>query len=107
MAILGTLLKRGIRLRESLEQEYSSPIELQKRELKKLLISASKTEFGRKYKFKEILQEFIKKGNTFYDAYKSTVPTYNYEKIYSEWWYRLLLSFLNILCKSENLSFNA
>ncbi|HSJ66871.1 MAG TPA: GH3 auxin-responsive promoter family protein [Anditalea sp.] len=89
MAILGTLLKRGIRLRESLEQEYSSPIELQKRELKKLLISASKTEFGQKYKFKQILHEFIKKGNTFYDVYKSSVPTYNYEKIYSEWWYRL------------------
>ena len=89
MAILGTLLKRGIRLRESLEQEYSSPIELQKRELKKLLIAASKTEFGQKYKFKDILNEFIKKGSSFYDVYKANVPTYNYEKIYNEWWYRL------------------
>jgi hypothetical protein len=89
MAILGTLLKRGIRLRESLEQEYSSPIELQKRELKKLLIAASKTEFGQKYKFKDILNEFIKKGSSFYDVYKANVPTYNYEKIYNEWWYKL------------------
>jgi len=89
MAILGTLLKRGIRLRESLEQEYSSPIELQKLELKKLLIAAAKTEFGQRYQFKDILTEFIKKGNSFYDIYKTNVPTFNYDKIYTEWWYRL------------------
>ena len=38
MAILGTLLKRGIKLRENLEQEYSTPLELQKNVLKDLLI---------------------------------------------------------------------
>jgi hypothetical protein len=31
MAILGTLLKKGIRLREMLEQEYTSPFDLQKK----------------------------------------------------------------------------
>ena len=44
MAILGTLLKKGIRLREMLEQEYTSPFDLQKKELKELLITASQTE---------------------------------------------------------------
>ena len=31
MAILGTLLKKGIRLREMMEQEYTSPFDLQKK----------------------------------------------------------------------------
>ena len=30
MAILGTLLKKGIRIREMLEEEYTSPFDLQK-----------------------------------------------------------------------------
>ena len=58
MAILGTLLKRGIKLRENLEQEYSSPFELQKHELKELLITATHSEFGRYYNFQEILRNF-------------------------------------------------
>ncbi|WP_373495701.1 GH3 auxin-responsive promoter family protein [Aquiflexum sp.] len=96
MAILGTLLKKGIRLRDSLEQEYSSPFELQKVELKKLLIKAAKTEFGRKYKFSEILKEFKKRDDSFYRAFAQHVPIYNYEKIYNEWWYRLKAGEKNI-----------
>ncbi|MBS9522868.1 GH3 auxin-responsive promoter family protein [Litoribacter ruber] len=89
MAILGTLLKRGIRLRESLEQEYSSPIELQKRELKKLMIAASKTEFGRQYGFSDKLKEFKKKGNTFYEVFKQDMPIFDYNRMYDEWWHKL------------------
>jgi len=96
MAILGTLLKKGIRLRDSLEQEYSSPLELQKVELKKLLIKAAKTEFGRKYNFDTILKEFKKRDDSFYKAFAQHVPIYNYEKIYNEWWYRLKAGEKNI-----------
>lgn len=96
MAILGTLLKKGIRLRVSLEQEYGSPIELQKEELKKLLIRASSTEIGKKYGFKLILREFKKPNNDFYRAFSSIVPIYDYEKIYQEWWYRLKAGERNI-----------
>ncbi len=31
MAILGTLLKKGVHLREMMEQEYTSPFDLQKK----------------------------------------------------------------------------
>ncbi len=86
MAIIGTLLKRGIRLRESLHQEYSSPLDLQKHELKELMISASQTEFGKYYGFDHILGKFRKSGNAFYEAYKTAVPIHDYNKIYSEWW---------------------
>jgi hypothetical protein len=86
MAILGTLLKRGIKLRENLEQEYSAPEELQKKELKELLITASQTEFGKYYDFTRILGEFRKGPRTFYKAYSSAVPIHDYNKIHKDWW---------------------
>lgn len=89
MAILGTLLKKGIRLRESLEQEYTSPFDLQKQELRKLLIKAKDTEIARKYHFEEILKEFKKGGDDFHKVFSANVPIYDYDKIYKEWWYRL------------------
>ncbi|MBN8577680.1 MAG: GH3 auxin-responsive promoter family protein [Cytophagales bacterium] len=87
MAILGTLLKKGIKLRESLDQEFTSPFELQKQELKNLLISASQTEFGKYYNFNSILAEFRKSHDVFYQAYKSSVPIHDYTKIYKDWWH--------------------
>ncbi|MEQ8927794.1 MAG: GH3 auxin-responsive promoter family protein [Fulvivirga sp.] len=89
MPILGTLLKRGIRIRESLEQDYTNPYDLQKTELKQLLISASQTQFGKHYSFSEILNQF-KSNNTkaFFEAFKEHIPIHNYNKMYNEWWYK-------------------
>lgn len=87
MAILGTLLKKGITLRESLEQLYSSPIDLQKQELRNLLIHTQLTVFGQANNFNHILKSF--KGNDndrFYEAFKMNVPIHDYDKIYEEWW---------------------
>ena len=86
MAILGTLLKKGIKLRENLEQEYTSPFELQKKELKELMITASQTEFGKYYDFHRILEQFRRGHRDFYSAYKETVPIHDYNKIYKDWW---------------------
>jgi len=86
MAIIGTLLKKGIKLRENLHQEYSSPFELQKQELKELMITASQTEFGKYYDFDGILGKFRRGGKSFYEAYKSSVPIHDYNKIYKDWW---------------------
>lgn len=90
MAIISTLLKKGIRLRESLEQEYSHPLELQRQELKKLLIQAADTEIGQAYDFPKILNGFRYGESEFYERYKSQVPIYDYDKIHAEWWYKLL-----------------
>jgi hypothetical protein len=87
MAILGTLLKKGITLRESLEQLYTSPLELQKQELRNLLIHCQNTKFGLHHDFTKILKAF--KGpdkDRFYTVYKEMVPVFDYEKIYNEWW---------------------
>ena len=86
MAILGTLLQKGIKLRENLEQEYSAPVELQKKELKELLITASQTEFGKYYDFPEILNHFRKGSKDYYKIFSSTIPIHDYNKIYKDWW---------------------
>jgi hypothetical protein len=89
MPILGTLLKKGIRIRESLEQDYTNPHDLQKTELKQLLISADQTLFGQHYQFNEILNEFKSwGGKKFFEKFKSNIPIHNYNKMYDEWWYK-------------------
>ena len=89
MAIIGNLIKRGIRLRESLEQEFTSPFELQKQELKKLIIAARNTQFGNQYNFKTILRSFRNPDFfKFYNEFKQNVPTFNYDKIYDNWWHK-------------------
>ncbi len=53
------------------------------RVLKMLLRKARFTEFGQKYRFDEILmtKDPSKK-------FQELVPTYNYSKIYKDWWYK-------------------
>ena len=106
MAILGTLLQKGIKLRENLEQEYSSPIELQKKELKELLITASQTEFGKFYGFQEMLKHFRKGPSEFYTHFKSAVPIHDYNKIYKDWW-KLSLKGVKNLCWPGRVKFFA
>jgi GH3 auxin-responsive promoter len=97
MAILGTLLKKGIKLRENLEQEYTSPLELQKKELKELMITASQTEFGKYYDFHRILEQFRRGGHKdFYTTFKETIPIHDYNKIYKDWWHLALKGAKNI-----------
>lgn len=86
MAILGTLLKKGIRIREMLEQEYAPPSDLQKKELSELLMEASQTEFGKYYNFQEILGSLRKGNKEFYKQFKENVPIHTYNKIYNDWW---------------------
>jgi hypothetical protein len=53
--------------------------------LKKLLKKARFTEFGQKYKFDEIL---LSKHTG--KKFQQLVPTYNYSKLYKDWWYKTL-----------------
>jgi hypothetical protein len=87
MAILGTLLKKGIMLRESLEQMYTSPFDLQKQELRNLLIQCQDTQFGKKHSFDKVLFKFKGDKNQFYDSFTTNVPIFDYDKMYSEWWH--------------------
>jgi hypothetical protein len=96
MAILGTLLKKGIKLRDKLHQEYSSPIELQKNELRELLIAAHETEFGKYYEFRNILMDFRKGHRDFYETFKRHIPIHDYNKIHREWWHLSLKGVKNV-----------
>lgn len=89
MAILGSLLKKGIRIRESIEQEKLEPVKLQGNELKKLLIKAQLTAIGKDFGFDKILQKGGNNPKALYEAYKEKVPTYDYNKIFNAYWHRL------------------
>ncbi|MEY3564559.1 MAG: hypothetical protein RJA23_729 [Bacteroidota bacterium] len=89
MAILSKLLKKGIRLRDSLEQEYASPLDLQKEQLKKLLLKAADTEIGKKYQFKKILGKLKGSSEEFQSSFAQEVPIYDYNSLREEFWYKL------------------
>jgi len=95
MAILGTLLKRSLKLRENLEQEYSSPFELQKNVLRDLLITASDTEIGRYYHFSGILNYFRKGPKEFHRHFQK-IPLHDYNKIHKDWWQLSLKGVKNV-----------
>src|SRR6476619_5771716 len=63
----------------------NDPRRQQLRVLKKLLKKARFTEFGQKYRFDEILLS-KHAGKKF----QQLVPTYDYNKIYEEWWHKTL-----------------
>jgi hypothetical protein len=69
----------------ALKLPANSPKRQQIRVLKKLLKKARHTEFGQRYRFDEILLS-RHPGKKFQEL----VPTYDYNKIYSEWWHKTL-----------------
>ncbi len=78
-----------IKLPKSLAKALNLPVSdarsQQLKALKKLLRKARFTQFGQKYKFDEILLS-KHPGKKF----QQLVPTYNYNKIYDDWWYKTL-----------------
>jgi hypothetical protein len=83
MALIDIKLPQSIA--RALNLPVSSPRRQQLKVLKKMLRKARFTEFGQKYKFDEILLS-RHPGKMF----QQIVPTYNYSKIYKEWWYKTL-----------------
>ena len=78
-----------IKLPKSLAKALNLPVSDARRQqlkvLKKLLRKARFTQFGQKYKFDEIVLS-RHPGKKFQEL----VPTYNYNKIYDDWWYKTL-----------------
>lgn len=97
MAIIGNLLKRGIRLRASIRQDFSNPYDLQQETLQKLLIKARNTAFGKEHEFLHLLQHF-KQGRP-HEAlalFQQKVPMVDYNGMFSGWWHRSLAGEKNI-----------
>jgi len=92
MALVGSIIKRGISIRSKFPQEiirkskrYSSPVTLQKKTLKKLLLQACDTSFGDNFQFTKILE-----SKDLINEFQNKVPVYDYDTIYRDWWYRSL-----------------
>ena len=83
MAIFDISLPKSIA--KALHLPPNNPRNQQLRVLKKLLRKARFTEFGQKYRFDEIL--FSKHAGK---KFQEIVPTYDYNSIYKEWWYKTL-----------------
>lgn len=83
MALIDISLSKTIA--RALKLPVSSPRRQQLKVLGKLLRKARFTEFGQQYKFDEILLS-RHPGKSF----QQLVPTYDYSKIFKQWWYKTL-----------------
>ena len=78
-------------LARALRLPVKSPRRQQIKVLKKVLKKARFTEFGQQYRFDEILlSKYPEK------KFQELVPTYNYSKIYKQWWHRALEGFPDV-----------
>ena len=83
MAIIGSIIKNLIDLRDTLVSEPDAE-KAQQDELEKLLKKAKDTAFGKHYDFSGILEaDDIKK------AFAEKVPYFDYNKLNKEWWSRM------------------
>ncbi len=90
MAILGSIIKGAIDLRDSLVSE-TSPVEAQKEVLKNLLNTAKDTAFGKYYGFTRILE-----SDDFRSLFAKEIPFHDYNKMQSNWWNRVEKGFEDI-----------
>lgn len=85
MPLLGSLIKQGLKLSTRVRLRNNTPANYQKRELKRLLKKAQYTVFGKHFDFSRILN-----SHNLYLTFKDTVPVFDYDKIFEQWWHRCL-----------------
>ncbi|MBU3677001.1 MAG: GH3 auxin-responsive promoter family protein [Chitinophagaceae bacterium] len=81
MAILGSLISRSLRIRESFTIKTGTPRSYQLQVLNRLLKTARNTQFGKHYDFTGLLQ-----NKHMLDEFRSRVPYHNYNQMYNRWW---------------------
>ncbi|WP_299289507.1 GH3 auxin-responsive promoter family protein [uncultured Mucilaginibacter sp.] len=84
MAIIGELIKSAIEFTDKFVKD-PDPIEAQKQVLEDLLETAADTAFGRHYDFEAILN-----SENAVKAFAQTVPVFDYDKLYKEWWHLVI-----------------
>mgnify|MGYP005992228671 CR=1 FL=1 len=85
MAILGTLIKSAIDLKDSLTSE-ANPIEEQINVLKSLINTAKDTAFGKYYGFSDLLDL---EDEELASAFAKAVPYHDYNQMNDAWWERI------------------
>jgi hypothetical protein len=84
MPILGSIIKSAIDIRARIPARRNA-YKQQVKQLQKLLTKAQFTQFGMHFKFTELalMEDPI-------SAFQKTVPIYDYQSIFENWWYRAL-----------------
>jgi hypothetical protein len=85
MAILASIIKKGIELRHKIRRTEKTPLYYQKKELKKLLRKSELTMFGQNYNFSNMVN-----SRNFVNKFRATVPVHDYNSIYAQWWNKAL-----------------
>ncbi len=91
MAILGKVIKGGVKLQQIIQPKKRNLLKQQKRTFLKLIFKARNTQFGHKYQFSKILEEsLLSSDSVFYNEFKKRVPVFDYDKIYKAWWHKCI-----------------
>jgi GH3 auxin-responsive promoter len=91
IAIVGNILKRGIKFSSLMKLSKSNLAKTQRKTLVKLLNKGRFTQFGEKFGFEEIMNAALfSNDKEFYTKYKKLVPVYDYNKMYQDWWHKTL-----------------
>ena len=85
MPTFGKIRRRPGKHRKNLMKVSGQYSMLQEISLIELLKKAQNTKFGKYYRFKEVLNT-----EDIIDTFRTTVPIFDYETIYRDWWHRLL-----------------
>ena len=82
MALLGHLINRTLRIRKNFTIITGTNRSYQMQVLQRLLRKAKYTQFGKFYKFEDILDN----EKNIYEAFKKDIPFHNYNQMYNQWW---------------------
>ena len=84
MALLGSIIKGAIDLKETIVPAAGNPVEEQEEVLRNLIETAQSTKFGEHYNFEHILEQ-----DDIYKAFAMQVPYFDYHQLDEKWWSRL------------------
>lgn len=83
MALIGSIIKKAVEISHSFTSKTEFHKEQQK-VLRELLLKAKDTQFGKYYRYEELLL-----AENLEDAFAYEVPFFDYHKMQREWWYKL------------------
>ncbi len=84
MPVVNALLNGVVKNRRAnLEKKLVQSQAAQDETLRKLIQKAKATQFGQKYNFVEILE-----SSNLVATFQQSVPLFNYEKMYADWWHK-------------------
>jgi GH3 auxin-responsive promoter len=85
MQFFGKLIKRALTLGDKVKRPHITPYDYQHKTLYCLLRKAEYTAFGQYYNFTNILD-----AEDMLDAFRNTIPLFDYDKMHDAWWHRSL-----------------